>query len=835
MSREKEILREISRANFRKQKSRNVIAVIAIFLTTILITGTMSVGFSFKDAWEGFNDLADGPGADGRISGKEEQLSRIKERADVDWASLVYKGSAEPVIVPKYIGGMIIELRSSENLYYEKNGIRLLNGTYPKGDKEILISDTLAKELELDLRQDNSLKLKYYVNRDEKTAEEEMEFHICGYYKNPLAGIANVYEEIYCSRSFIENYNPGLFHENQNIYVKLKEDVSREKAYEILQDINSETGGDGVAMKMGSTGSAGKLAAAVAVALMVMSAAYLIIYNIFYISLVNDIRFYGTLKTLGTTGRQIRTVLNRQMWALTLPSLILGLISGNLLGRRLAPYLLSSFADNLNYVRNSKNILFVSLIGGCITIITVLSGCSRSFYTVSRISPVEAAHYGGKKCGRLFSRLSLGLSIIIFLLVFTVAGSQDARKEAKRYHTTDFTIENRSVHPLSESSYSPIDREVCGALKRAGFVETMDVCYNARSLPDYVTEENGEKTYDLTARVRPDEKIERESNEVARLYGEDNAKITYKGDWKMPLMGIPGSVLTREMKGKEVADGMIDEEEFAKGNYIIYQRYYDGLDKEKSVNKENLVKAGDKLTFSFYNNLTGGYDDREFTVMAVIQDGPGHEYSPSVIDINTLIISDAMFKEIYPDWQDMISVIKINTDNADNYAGQEEEIKKILGGYGGATARLSSIYDSTLHAKKNKEMILLIGGFFSVFFALIGIVNVLNTFVTEVMSRRIEYGRMQAVGMTNRQLYFHLVRGNLSMCLGGVVLGVPAAAATSKAVSNNHLFTGMKWRLFLEGSFLSVIILLVISCVTSLCLVKFLNRRSIAERLRCDE
>lgn len=73
------------------------------------------------------------------------------------------------------------------------------------------------------------------------------------------------------------------------------------------------------------------------------------------------------------------------------------------------------------------------------------------------------------------------------------------------------------------------------------------------------------------------------------------------------------------------------------------------------------------------------------------------------------------------------------------------------------------------------------------------------------------------------------------MCLGGAALGVPVAAVTSKAVSNNDLFTGMKWRLFLEGSFLPVIILLVISCVTSLCLVKFLNRRSIVERLRCDE
>lgn len=152
MSAENEIIKEISKANFRKQKSRNIIAVIAIFLTTILITGTISVGFSFKDAWEGFNDLAAGPGADGSIAGKEEQLFHIQKRTDVEWASLVYKASAEPVIVPKYIGGMIIEMLSAENLYYKKNEITLLSGKYPEEEKEILISDTLAKELNLDLK-----------------------------------------------------------------------------------------------------------------------------------------------------------------------------------------------------------------------------------------------------------------------------------------------------------------------------------------------------------------------------------------------------------------------------------------------------------------------------------------------------------------------------------------------------------------------------------------------------------------------------------------------------------------------------------------------------------
>lgn len=835
MSGEKEIIKKISKANFGKQKSRNIIAIIAIFLTTILITGIISVGFSFKDAWEGYNDLSSGPGADGAILGKEEQLSNILERKDVDWASLVYKGSAEPVTVPKYIGGMTIELLSAENLYYEKNEIKLLEGKYPEKDNEILVSDTLAKELDLNLEKNNSLMLKYYVKSDVKATEEEKEFRICGSYSNPLAGIANVYEEIYCSKSFVDNYNPDQLSENNNIYVKLKENWSKQEAYELLQNINNEVKGNGVVMKLGNTSSAGTIIAAIIVALIVMFAAYLIIYNIFYISLINDIRFYGTLKTLGTTSRQIKSILNKQMWTLTIPSLVLGIIFGNLLGIKITPHLIGSFADNLSYVKNFNNILLVSVIGGCFTIITVLVSCWKSFYMVSKISPVEAARYGGKKGNRFFTLLSLGLSIIIFLLVFTITGSQDMRKEAERYHTTDFKIENRSVHPLSNSSYSPIDTAVCDALEQTDFVETMDVFYNARSLPDYVLEENGEKTYDLMARIKPDEKIELESNEVVKLYGEDASKTTYEDDWKIPLAGMPSNSLLREMKGKEVVDGALDEDEFAKGNYIIYQRFYKGLDTEKFVNKDNLVKAGDKLNFSFYNNMTGDYEDREFTVMAVIQDGPGNEYGPSVIDINTLLISDNMFKEIYPDWQEMISVIKVNTDNTDNYAQQEEEIKNILGEYGGTTAKLASIYDSMLHAEKNKEMIALVGGFFSIFFALIGIVNVINTFVTEVISQRIEYGRMQAVGMTNKQLFFYLMKRNLFMCFGGVVLGIPIAAIVSNMVGNMQLFTGIKWIPFIEGSILTIIILLVISCVIAFCLVEFLNSKSIVERLRSDE
>ena len=44
---------------------------------------------------------------------------------------------------------------------------------------------------------------------------------VCGYYKNPLRGVSDIYEEIYTGEDFIAAYNPGLPKGYDHIYVKL--------------------------------------------------------------------------------------------------------------------------------------------------------------------------------------------------------------------------------------------------------------------------------------------------------------------------------------------------------------------------------------------------------------------------------------------------------------------------------------------------------------------------------------------------------------------------------------------------------------------------------------
>ena len=78
-----------------------------------------------------------------------------------------------------------------------------------------------------------------------------------------------------------------------------------------------------------------------AAALIVVVMGYLIISNIFQISITQDIRFYGLLKTVGTTGRQIRRLIHRQAFFLSLAGIPVGLILGLLIGKVLFPFAMS--------------------------------------------------------------------------------------------------------------------------------------------------------------------------------------------------------------------------------------------------------------------------------------------------------------------------------------------------------------------------------------------------------------------------------------------------------------------------------------------------------------
>ena len=86
----------------------------------------------------------------------------------------------------------------------------------------------------------------------------------------------------------------------------------------------------------------GMIAAAVFGVLMILLAGYLIIYNIFRISILKDIWLYGQLKTIGTSPKQLKYMVKRQGYLLALAGIPAGLILGWLLGNVLLPLIMAS-------------------------------------------------------------------------------------------------------------------------------------------------------------------------------------------------------------------------------------------------------------------------------------------------------------------------------------------------------------------------------------------------------------------------------------------------------------------------------------------------------------
>ncbi|MGI6153627.1 MAG: ABC transporter permease, partial [Christensenellaceae bacterium] len=122
---------------------------------------------------------------------------------------------------------------------------------------------------------------------------------------------------------------------------------------------------------------------------MILVSGYLIIYNIFQISVAQDIRFYGLLKTLGATQSQIGRILVSQAMKLCLVGIPIGLLIGYGVGALVMPHMLVSLGSMA--VLSINPMIFIG--SALFALITVLLSCAKPASVAGRVSPVTAMKY----------------------------------------------------------------------------------------------------------------------------------------------------------------------------------------------------------------------------------------------------------------------------------------------------------------------------------------------------------------------------------------------------------------------------------------------------------
>ena len=836
----KGIVKDIAKGTMKVHRLRNVMACLAIALTAVLITLVCGAGVGTVQALMTEAQMNPAPGTNGAgIIGDPELLEKVREQPGVEWADIARLCMLGTPGNQEFAGNTVKFLAVDEG-YYGHHYVDLICGGYPQNAGEILMSDTLAEESGREMTPGQKMTIDLLVEENGDRIEKPIEVTISGFYNNPLRAIED-YEEIYTTEDFPDIHNPQLGDDNSVIYTKLEGVTNQTPTAEVeekLESLNGAVGGNGIVMVATQDFTMVFLGGAALLVLLIVYG-YILIYNIFYISVVNDIRFMGSMKTIGMTGKQIRSMLGYQVRRLGVLGILTGILAGTGLNVLVIRLLAVSGFSFSRYYEAGIALLWAALAGGVFAAGTVWISSRKALSLAAKVSPVEAARFrtAGKK-KTVFAVLSFALSGILFCGLFTALVGYDTQWMVDRMNEADYKVYQYHAGQPMDDPYIPMEMDFAEQAAGADFADESYIYYRAVDLgqkPDNGV--YGEAMGKVTAEGRTREILERDLGLTPGT--ADRAEESREGQGKTAdgtaagfeagILGVESDALSMEAENLNVYDGELDAEKFAEGGYLIYQPMgaaFAGEDYQYEG-----FRAGEEITLSFYNGSSGSYTDRTFTLLAVVGGKPDN-YAGEIVPTIQFIISDAAFREIYGEQADqMVSSVLINTSGKEEGAYQEE-LEEMVKNSLNTQVRVSSRYETRLSEEVQKTQKVCIGIFVGIIIGLIGMANIVNTLVTGVLSRKLEYAALQSIGMTKRQMAGDIFCQGMKMVLMSLLFIVPIGLPITQMVSQYPISTGFVPSLYILALCMVALAGVVLAAALAYILTRVLNKKTVVERLR---
>jgi putative ABC transport system permease protein len=795
------VIRKLTWRSLRASKARNSVAVIAIALTAVLFTSVFTIGGNMLGAIQEQTMRQVGTSAHaGAKLVTQEQYDRIAAAPSVrDISYNIVIGLAENDALEK----SPTEIRYSEDSAARWDFSYPEVGSMPQGETEIACSTLTLDALGVPHELGASVPLELNVNNTKYTGT----FTLTGYWKgDPVMGA----QQAWVSRVYANKVAPApivsfLQTDRTNVAGYISADIWFSNSFNIEDKsarLLNEAGFTDDEIHIGvnwayATSEIDPLMAAIVafVFVLILLSGYLIIYSIFAISVTADIKFYGLLKTIGATGRQIRRIVRGQALVLWLIGMPLGLLLGYVCGNILTPLVLSMTIAGGANTGNVHPLIF--LFAALFSLATVFISCRKPGRTAARVSPVEAATYREaakhNKCKSKRTRnvtplamavanitrnkrelcvvtLSFSLSLILLNAIVSATQSFDLDEYVSKSIVGDFAIaDSRLFYPsLVTVDFNGADADLLLAMRERGATELSNIYYYF-GLPD---------------------------DTAAEVYGV--------GDMQLRSFSS------------------LDYGKLRSGNYAIVSRSV-SQQGEMSIAIPNV---GEEITLTKQDGST-----REFEVIELIDEYP---YNISVRGrfANSLgvILADDVFLDFYGETPPLQT--NVNVSDADEF---ETWLKEYTTNVNADIAYMSR---STLKTEFNglQRMYTTFGGGLAAILALIGILNFINAIITSIFSRRREFAMLQSVGMTGGQLRKTLFLESAAYIILTVAFTLTVGLGLGWLIM--RLIAGQVW--FFKESFTalpSVIclpLLLVVCVVAPIACYAKLNRASVVERLRVE-
>ncbi len=400
-------VRRLSMRSFKAAGKRSVTAAVAIVLTTVLFTALFTIIMSINTSYESYTFRQIGGYAHGTFKDVDsEQASLIESHPKI-------KAAGRRITAGYIMDGSFAKIPAEISCMDDNNAkwsyIDLIKGHMPEVEDEIIMDTAALDALGVEPELGAEIRLTYdMLDVDSTIGSRTDTFRLAGWWEyddiSPVHFI-NV-SEAYVRQVEKVAVSAGADHFREDVNVMFRTSIGIEDNMQKVEDDlgfqPDDPAGDGYVrygVNWGYTSSqAGDavgpemIAAAAAMLILIIMTGYLIIYNIFRISVSSDIRYYGLLKTIGVTPRQLRRIVRQQAMMLCAAGCPAGLVIGYLAGRVLMPVIMASTSLGASCTDVSMSpVIFIA--AALFSIVTVFISCSRPARMASKVSPVEAVRY----------------------------------------------------------------------------------------------------------------------------------------------------------------------------------------------------------------------------------------------------------------------------------------------------------------------------------------------------------------------------------------------------------------------------------------------------------
>lgn len=561
---------------------------------------------------------------------------------------------------------------------------------------------------------------------------------------------------------------------------------------------------------------------------LVVCFAILVIYSIYYVNVITDIQEIGKIKALGAGDKQVRRLFMREGMFCSLIAVPAGLLLGFLVPYIALPLILDWVMDvSVMAVTIDRPRMFslpLTLLVAVVSFTAVYISLIKPMRIAAKVSPITAIRYqesstdrkmgnGYKRVGAVqvclanlsrnkkrttVTMLSMGLSWVLFMAISGVLSSMTPENMANetlegaqfRIHM-DYVRED-AVYP--ENTLNHLQMRNLFNVEAVGKIESLDGV----------------------------DEVKRKFTMLARVEDAPEENEVYNGSERnLATLGTVGESDIQSLQ-KELKRGRIDYEEMTAVNGIIWTSDY-WLD-------ETGLSIGDQVNLMLYDG------DREIPFTGTL-------VASLNISASTFLFAKETFDKIGMETDpttDLFITMKgpaFGSTYEKSYEAAKEAIAEMI-----ADEEKLSMYSwdeeielAQMHAAVLRypvyALLLLI--------AIISLMSLINTMVISITTRKRELGMLQAVGLSDHQLVRMLSGEGLFFTAGALFLAFTIGNALGYwlfSLAKKYQFVGISdYHYPLLETLLLCIALIIGQLLIIFFVKKRIGRESLIDRIRSGE